>query len=208
MKKTDNPNRQWWLIALSVIIYHLSFSPAGAQTFTQRLQQRTAGEGQVTVTHSRAIDNLVNGKAEKKDSVKTTVATTTPLSADNKDAKTDQKPTTASRDTSYNRDTVAPSSIDTRKKVMRGGTKVWGWRIQVFAGGNQRKDRQQAQRTGSEIKALFPDQPVYVHFHSPRWICRMGNFRTYEEAHSVLSAIKKEGYTAATIIKEKITVYQ
>jgi hypothetical protein len=202
MKKTSISTRQWWLVGLSFVICHLSFSPAGAQTFTQRLQQKTAGEGRVTVTHSQSIDDLVNGtQAARKDSVK---PTTQPIV----DTKTAQKPTTAVRDTSYNCDTIDPTTVDSRKKVMRGGHKVWGYRVQVFAGGNQRKDRQKAERTGSEIKALMPDMPVYVHFYSPRWICRIGNFRTYEEAHSVLTSIKKEGYTAATIIKEKITVYQ
>ena len=35
----------------------------------------------------------------------------------------------------------------------------------------------------------------------------MGNFRTYEEAVQMLSSVKNSGYTAATVIKEKITVY-
>ena len=209
MKKTSISTRQWWLVGLSFVICHLSFSPAGAQTFTQRLQQKTAGEGRVTVTHSQVIDDLVNGAPARKDSVKPTTATTAlPSSVDPKATPKPATGTAAVRDTSYNRDTIDPTAVDSRKKVMRGGHKVWGYRVQVFAGGNQRKDRQKAERTGSEIKALMPDMPVYVHFYSPRWICRIGNFRTYEEAHSVLTSIKKEGYTAATIIKEKITVYQ
>ena len=37
---------------------------AGAQSFTQRLQQKTqAGQGTVTVSHDKAIDDLVNGQA-------------------------------------------------------------------------------------------------------------------------------------------------
>ena len=41
---------------------------ANAQTFTQRVQQNTrAGEGKVTITQDKAIDDLVNGqKAEDK----------------------------------------------------------------------------------------------------------------------------------------------
>ena len=34
---------------------------AGAQTFTQRLQQSKSGEGKVTVTQDKAIEDLVNG---------------------------------------------------------------------------------------------------------------------------------------------------
>lgn len=185
-----------------MVIMCIGCVAANAQsTFTQRLQQSKGGEGKITVNHDKTIDDLVNGKPEKKDSVK--------QQAVMPDAKaTAVRNTVSVRDTSYNRDTIDPSTIDTRKKVMRGGQKVWGYRVQVYAGGNQRKDRQRAERTGFEVKTLFPNQPIYVHFYSPRWICRMGNFRTYEEAHSVLTTLRKAGYNSATIIKEKITVYQ
>ena len=48
--------------------------------------------------------------------------------------------------------------------------------------------------------------PVYVHFYSPRWICRVGNYRTYEEAHQMLQNLRKLGYNQASIVKGKITV--
>lgn len=170
---------------------------ANAQTFTERLKKKTAGEGTVTVTQSQVIDDLVNGTiAEKENDAKTATGTST--------AATPARTTPRNEAKS---DTVSSDPVVTGKKVMRGGYKVWGYRIQVYAGGNQRKDRQRAEHTGSEIKAMFPNQPVYVHFYSPRWICRMGNFRTYEEAHSILTSIRKQGYTSATIIKDKITVH-
>ena len=192
--------------------YLFTFLPLSlsAQTFTQRLQKRSLGEGTVTVTHSQEIDQLVNGT--KDNSTTTATPAKTPTTAEA--AKTATAKTTkhgAGRDTvshvTYPRDTTEPVDTATHKKVMRGGYKVNGYRVQVFAGGNQRKDRQQATRVGNEIKSLFPTQPVYVHFYSPRWICRMGNFRTYEEAHQVLTSVRKMGYNAATIIKDKITVY-
>ena len=94
---------------------------------------------------------------------------------------------------------------DNHKKVMKG-QKVNGWRVQVFAGGNSRNDRIKAERIGNEIKSYFPDEPVYVHFYSPRWICRMGNYRSYEEAHETLNRVKSLGYQSAIIVKGKITV--
>ena len=100
---------------------------------------------------------------------------------------------------------VTADTIESRKKVMKG-YKVSGYRVQVFAGGNSRNDRIKAERTGSEIKAQFPGVPVYVHFYTPRWICRMGNYRTYEEAHEVLTRVKNLGYNSAIIVKGKITV--
>jgi len=191
--------REWWLLSLSFIICHLSFCPAGAQTFTEQLQQSKSGEGKVTVTQDKAIDELIN--------TPTTTPAPTPKPADTKTG-TDLKTLAELKELLEDSDaTAVPDTIDMRKKVMKGGTKINGFRVQVFAGGNGRVDRQKAERTGEEIKHLFPDEPVYVHFYAPRWICRMGNYRTYEEAHEVLSKVKQLGYPSAVIVKGKITVY-
>ena len=84
--------------------------------------------------------------------------------------------------------------------------KIVGYRIQAFVGGKTRADRQKAERTGEELRTIFPGQQVYVHFYSPRWICRMGNFRTLTEAKEVLDEVVKMGYDTATIVRGKITV--
>ena len=89
---------------------------------------------------------------------------------------------------------------------MKNSYKTMGFRVQAYAGGNSRSDRQKAEQIGENIKANIPGEPVYVHFYSPRWICRVGNYRTYEEAHQMLLAIRKLGYTQASIVKGKITV--
>ena len=100
---------------------------------------------------------------------------------------------------------VVPDTVDMHKKVMKG-YKINGYRVQVFAGGNSRNDRLKAERAGENIKTAMPGIPVYVHFYSPRWICRIGNYRTYEEAHEVLRRVKQLGYDSAIIVKGKITV--
>ena len=197
MKKTAFSTRQWWLIGLAFIICHLSFSPIRAQSFTERLQQSNVGEGKVTVTHDKSIDELVNTTpTEQRSSQPQTEKT----------EKTQQSTTKSDITIPDIPDyTVTPDTIDSRKKVMKG-YKVNGYRVQVFAGGNSRNDRIKAEKTGEEIKNLFPGEPVYVHFYSPRWLCRMGNYRTYEEAHEVLRNVKRLGYDSAIIVKGKITV--
>lgn len=95
---------------------------------------------------------------------------------------------------------------DMSKKVMRKSYKTTGYRVQVWAGGNSRVDRQKAEKAGMTVKRNIPGVPVYVHFYSPRWICRIGNYRTYEEAHEVLREVKQLGYPEAVIVKGKITV--
>lgn len=101
---------------------------------------------------------------------------------------------------------VETPAVDMSKKVMRRSYKVNGYRVQVFAGGNSRADKIKAQNAGNAVKQAFPNQPVYVHFYSPRWICRVGNFRSYGEANSVLAQVKRMGYKQACIVSGKITV--
>ena len=201
---------------------------ANAQTtFTQRLQKSNAGEGKVTVTQSKEIDDLVNSPQD----VVTPARQTTQPALSNQGNKSNQ--TTQSNQNTQKQpekqtekqperqteekpkhpqiaaqpETTIDTTYteDTRKKVMKG-YKVNGYRVQVYAGGNSRDARVKAERTGREINSLFPGEPVYVHFYSPRWICRMGNYRTYEEAHQILNAVKKLGYKSAIIVKGKITV--
>ena len=62
------------------------------------------------------------------------------------------------------------------------------------------------EKTRNSIKSHYPNVPVYVHFYSPRWICRVGNYRTYEEAHQMLVSLRNLGFDQATIVKGKITV--
>lgn len=185
-------------------------SAADAQSsFTQRLQQSKNGEGKITVTQDKAIDELVNGPVVTAPT--RTKTTTTQQKPNETQQKTTEKPAEKKElepkavAVEHHDTTTIDAPEEMQKKIMKG-VKVAGYRVQVFAGGNTRKDRVKAERIGSEIKSLFPGVPVYVHFYSPRWICRMGNYRTYEEAHAVLERVKNNGYQSAIIVKGKITV--
>ncbi len=143
---------------------------------------------------------------------KTTTPENKPVGAEHKPTSPEHKPTgtehkpTAKPETPRSETETETPGVDTRRKVMRRSYKVKGYRVQVFAGGNSREDKLKAQRAGNDLKAAFPNQPVYVHFYSPRWICRMGNFRTYEEASHVLREVQKLGYKQACIVSGQITV--
>ena len=191
---------------------------ASAQSsFTHRLQQSKSGEGKVTVTQDKAITDLVDGPSTVAPAQQQTVSrpggqnTQKPLvqKDDKQEPKAQQAPAEEKRQLAVEQQMSTPDTTyveDTRKKVMKGGYKINGYRVQVYAGGNSRDARRKAEKTGREINNLFPGEPVYVHFYSPRWICRMGNYRTYEEAHQILNAVKKLGYKSAIIVKGKITV--
>ena len=201
-----------------------SAAAANAQTYLDHLRQKNKGQGTVTVIQSKEIDELINGsrtkanqdiKTDNKPDTKRPEAapTTAP------DKKAEPKEDLRTTEKAHDKDSSAPSkktevkeeevdisTIDMRKKVMREGYKVTGYRVQAFAGGNTRADRQKAESIRTAIKMKFPDQPIYVHFYSPRWICRVGNYRSYEQAAWMLNEIQKMGYSAATIVKGKITV--
>ena len=197
-----------WLLCAGCIL------AASAQTtFTQRLQEKKQGEGKVTVTQDKAIDELVNGPQtavsnQTTQSAQSTQSTQSPQQQktteqqQKPDSGTTQRPVVAEK----GQQSDSTAIDDERKKIMKGGYKINGYRVQVYAGGNSRDARIKAERIGREINSLFPGEPVYVHFYSPRWICRMGNYRTYEEAHQQLRAVKNLGYSSAIIVKGKITV--
>jgi len=178
---------------------------AGAQTFTQRLQrQPAAGQGSVTIHQSDSIDQLVNSAMLTTKSSTTT--TSTPRTAATQGNAGNKTTTTTVRTATAKTERQQEIVPDTLPKMIRGGHKVMGYRVQAFAGGNSRKDRQQAEQVRNSIKSHYPNVPVYVHFYSPRWICRVGNYRTYEEAHQMLVSLRELGFSQATIVKGKITI--
>lgn len=229
------------------IFYALAFAlcittTAGAQSFTQHLQEKKQAKGSVTVTQSKEIEDLVNKvdvsaakheqqpatkkPTEHADSSKTRHEAQTPHrteitkhepdsakhhdadSAKHHDAKEhhEAQPPKEKHEQAQPETKTEEPYVDTSKKVMRRSYKVNGYRVQVFAGGNSRADKQKAQQAGNAVKRAMPDQPVYVHFYSPRWICRVGNYRSYQEANRVLSQVKKLGYRQACIVSGKINV--
>ncbi len=96
----------------------------------------------------------------------------------------------------------------TKENKTGSSKKVNGYRVQVFAGGNLKEDHEQAESIGNQIKKSYPNIPVYVHFYSPRWTCRVGNYRTYDEAHKMMLSLQEMGFTKALLVKGRITVYE
>lgn len=187
-----------------------------AQSYTQHVQQQQQGRGTVTIHQSKEIDSLVNGikknPATQNERVQAdkTVKKVKPVPQNQTAEALKEKEThrTETRKVEDDDDEMNIPTIDMRKKVMRHARKVTGYRVQAFAGGNTRNDKLRAQQIGEAIKMRYPNQPIYVHFYSPRWICRIGNFRNYSEAASMLKDVKAMGYKSATIVKGKITVFE
>ena len=197
-------------IAIIAILTVLCISGAQAQTFLDRLKKPTKDKAVVTITQDAAIDKLVNGDNATNATIGTRKAPTSNTKKENATSNTATSNATSNTATPSSNTSAShassPEEPDMTKKVMKNSYKVTGYRVQAFAGGNTRNDRRTAETVGNNIKRRFPEQPIYVHFYSPRWICRVGNFRTYEEAHAMLLEIREMGYKQASIVKGKISV--
>ncbi|MCI6197691.1 MAG: SPOR domain-containing protein [Prevotella sp.] len=197
-------------IAVIAILTVQCISGAQAQTFLDRLKQPTKDKAVVTITQDAAIDKLVNGNNATNATIETKKAPASNTKKENATSNTATSNATSNTATPSSNTSASHASSteepDMSKKVMKNSYKVTGYRVQAFAGGNTRNDRRTAETVGNNIKRRFPEQPIYVHFYSPRWICRVGNFRTYEEAHAMLLEIREMGYKQASIVKGKISV--
>lgn len=191
------------------------FTTANAQTFLNDLRKIETGKGAVTVVQSEDIDKLVNGNGNNNTTIHNNAqqsATSAEQSKVDHQTESDplaqtehaQKP--ADKKVSKADDDKTTTVVDNRKKVMRNSYKRQGYRIQVFSGNNSRQDRQKAESAGAVMKSHFPNEPIYVHFYSPSWKCRMGNYTSESEASAILAKVKKLGYPHACIVKGTISV--
>ena len=88
-------------------------------------------------------------------------------------------------------------------------TKISGYRVQVYAGSNSRESRAEAYRMETKVKEYFPEYKVYTSFNnpSPRWVCRVGDFRSIEEADAAMRRLKKTGvFKEVSIVKEQVII--
>ena len=83
--------------------------------------------------------------------------------------------------------------------------KVQGFRVQVFAGNNSQQARNEANQIAEKVKKLFPELEVYTQFVSPRWLCRVGDYRSIEEADVVMRQLKSTGdFKEVSIVRSLI----
>lgn len=82
-----------------------------------------------------------------------------------------------------------------------------GFRVQVYAGNNSRQARNDANAVAEKVKKEFPDMPVYTYFQPPRWLCRVGDFKSIEEAHVAMRQLKASGaFKEVSIVREQINI--
>lgn len=179
-------------------------------SFTEKLQRKVSGQGVVVLHHDDAtISKMINGSVRTASApvVSKIGSSTRPKSDEKAKDSTHPKADSALKTSRTQTDTLRLSdSIQPVKPRHR--YKANGYRIQIYAGGNSRSARTEAERWGMKSRSYFPELPVYTHFYSPRWICRVGDFKTMAEASQYLQQFKQTKlFGEAYIVKSQIFVY-
>lgn len=82
-----------------------------------------------------------------------------------------------------------------------------GYRVQVYAGSNTRQAKNEAHAVAASVKELFPELPVYSFFTPPRWLCRVGDFRSIEEADAMMRKLRATGqFREVSIVRDQIQI--
>lgn len=85
--------------------------------------------------------------------------------------------------------------------------KVTGFRVQVYAGNNSRVARNEANAMAERVRSQFPELTVYTQFVNPRWLCRVGDFRSIEEADAVMRQLKATGmFKEMSIVRGQVNI--
>lgn len=86
---------------------------------------------------------------------------------------------------------------------------VIGYRIRIFSGNQQTASKNRCYGIQAHINEEMPELPTYVAFKTPNWRISVGDFRTSEEASSMLAQLRKAFPAYAKemfIVKEKINL--
>ena len=170
------------MLSIQCSMFNVQCSMLNAQeSFTERLQKAVSGQGTVRLHQDADIVALVNGTARRLITTRNGLLSST----DSLLAQNDSL-------------------------LMGPGRKVRmnGYRVQVYAGGNSRDAKRRAYQVDALVRKLFPEQPVYTRFVSPRWICHVGDFKTRSDALRLLKELRRTGkFSEAITVRCKINAY-
>ena len=106
-------------------------------------------------------------------------------------------------------DTVTPPVKHVVDSSLLVKVRVNGFRVQLYSGGNSRKDKMKAIDMAYTAKMYFEEMTVYTQFISPHWVCRIGDYTTHEDAMHMLHEVRETGkFPEAVIVKCKVNSWQ
>lgn len=85
--------------------------------------------------------------------------------------------------------------------------KTTGYRVQVYVGNNSRQGREEAMQRASKVKEVVSGISIYTYFDPPRWLCRVGDFKSVEEADVVMRKLKTVSlFKEASVVRDQINI--
>lgn len=164
-------------LLLLFIFLTISYSAQAQNNILEHLQKDNK-QGKVRIFQSEQISQLVLGERLTK---------TTTIS----DLLKEEEPTTTNANPAIPQRTI----------------KRAGYRVQVYVGNNSRRAREEANAVGARVKMAHPELRIYTTFQSPRWLCRVGDFHSYEEAHLKAQELRRiSGFKEVAVVKDQINV--
>ncbi len=200
------------LILLAVFAITLN---AMAQTpFTLHVRTHRAGEGKVRIMQDSIIEKAVNqpmtGKTAKP--VKPTGKTDKPSAKADKPTAKPKDDTAAHHNNAADKNEKAGHENAEENETGKSSapaktTTMTAYRIQIFSGSNSHQDKQKAYDVAAKCREKFPELSVYTKFVSPRWVCRVGDFRNLADAQNYASKIRAAHFTREVrIVKTTVRV--
>ena len=96
-----------------------------------------------------------------------------------------------------------PASVAEGQQVRKAA----GYRVQVYAGSNTRQAKNEAHAVAGSVKERFPEWLVYTFFTPPRWLCRVGDYRSIEEADAMMRRLRSSGqFKEVSIVRDQINI--
>jgi len=92
--------------------------------------------------------------------------------------------------------------VEKHKIISENFPKTDGYRVQIYSVSGV-NSRERANQMKEEFLKKFPDNDVYIVYHSPSYKVRLGDFRTKLDALRYLQTIKAE-YPFAFVVVDKI----
>ena len=179
-----------------MLVALLPFIVFAQKDFVENVQKTKDGWGKVVINQDSRLTKLVNNDTIIEPKQKKEGVSSIPKTANKTHKVGEIKVPSDSSDTLINSNPA---------KIKR--YKVNGFRVQIYAGSNSRNSRMEAEKAAQRFKGYFPKVPVYTHFYPPRWVCRVGDFRTEEQAETFMHQIRQlKAFSGIIVVKTAVLV--
>ncbi len=187
-------NRRFFLFLIALISIE-GYAQTSQSDFVRDVQKDVAGWGKLVINQDSRLTRLVN---------KDTVVAPVPQSKEEKEKAADTtKQKAPAKVPAFSEENTEQASRPAKLKRY----KISGYRVQIYAGNNSRNSRIEAERTAQRFKGYFPKVPSYTHFYPPRWVCRVGDFKTAEQAQAFMQQVQQlKVFSGLTVVKTAIQV--